>query len=135
MSHYRVTSAGSAYPLEALTGRVVGAAIEVHKELGPGYVEATYEDALAVELTLRGIPFLRQHPVHLTYKGHAVGESRLDFVVDEVLVVELKAVELLLAVHTAQLISYLKATHTRIGLLLNFNVPLMKEGVKRVILD
>lgn len=120
---------------DSLTGMVVGAAIEVHRELGPGYVESTYEDTLAVEFTLRGIPHQRQHVIHLDYKGHVVGEARLDFLVDSVLVVELKAVELLLSIHTAQVISYLKATHTHLGLLLNFNVPLMKDGIKRVILD
>ncbi len=135
MSNYSVRGADSAYPLETLSGRVVGAAIEVHRGLGTGYLEAVYEDALAVKFGLREIPFTRQHVIHLDYKGHSVGEARLDFLVDEVLVVELKAVDLLLAVHTAQVISYMRATRTRIGLLLNFNVPLMKEGIKRVILD
>ncbi len=125
----------SHYPLESLTGQVIGAAIEVHKELGPGYLESTYESALAVEFELRGIRACRQHPVHLMFKGHAVGESRLDFLVENVLVVELKAVEQLLPLHTAQLMSYLKVTECKLGLLLNFNTPIMKNGIRRIIKD
>lgn len=128
-------SRAGAYPLESLTGQVIGAAIEVHKELGPGYLESAYEEALAIELRLRGLNYARQYPVGLNYKGHSVGEGRLDFLVERVLVVELKAVELILAIHTAQLMSYLKATNCRLGLLLNFNVPVMKDGIRRIIRD
>jgi GxxExxY protein len=114
---------------------VIGAALEVHRHLGPGYVEAVYEEALAVELRLRGIPCARQHPVRVLYKSHAVGEGRLDFLVGGALVVELKAVEALLPVHKARVISYLKATDTHLGLLINFNVALLREGLQRVILS
>lgn len=103
--------------------------------LGPGYLEAVYEEALAVEMGLRGIPFVRQHLVRVAYKGHAVGEGRVDFLVDQVLVVEVKAVESLSQVHKAQVLSYLKATGGHLGLLINFNVALLRDGVQRVILS
>ena len=114
---------------------VIGAAIEVHRVLGPGYLESVYEEALAVELDLRGIPFERQKAVAVDYKGYAVGEGRLDLLVDSRLVVELKAVEALAPIHTAQVMSYLKAMRVPLGLLLNFNVPLLKAGIKRIILS
>ena len=114
---------------------VIGAAIEVHRILGPGYLESVYEEALAVELDLREIPFERQKVVAVDYKGYAVGEGRLDLLVDSCLVVELKAVEALAPIHTAQVMSYLKATRFPLGLLLNFNVPLLKTGIKRIILS
>jgi len=113
----------------------IGAAIEVHRVLGPGYLESVYEEALAVELNLRGIPFERQKTVAVNYKGHAVGEGRLDLLVDSRLVVELKAVEALAPIHTAQVMSYLKTMRLPLGLLLNFNVPLLKTGIKRIILS
>src|SRR5512134_2947555 len=92
--------------LDQLAHAVIGAAIEVHRLLGPGYVEAVYEEALCVELRLRGIPFMRQVTVPVDYKGHPVGEGRLDLLVGDLLVVELKAVEALAPVHSAQVISY-----------------------------
>ena len=115
--------------------RVIGAAIEVHRHLGPGYLERVYEEALAVELGLRGIPFERQRSFALDYKGHAVGEGRLDLLVDGCLAVELKAVDALAPIHKAQLISYLKATGLHLGLLINFSVPVLKQGIKRVVLS
>ncbi|MFA5689896.1 MAG: GxxExxY protein [Kiritimatiellales bacterium] len=118
---------------DELTSAVIDACIEVHKTLGPGYLESVYEDALAIELTLRSIPFERQKTINLTYKGNPVGQNRLDFLIDEILILELKAVETLSPVHTAQIISYLKATNLSLGLLLNFNTPLMKQGIKRVV--
>lgn len=119
--------------LDQLTHAVIGAAIEVHRHLGPGYLEAVYEEALAVELELLGIPFRRQVVIHVDYKGHKVGEGKIDLIVNESLVVELKAVETLLSLHSAQVISYLKATGHHLGLLINFNVPMLKDGIKRVI--
>ena len=119
---------------EEATNKVIGAAIEVHRQLGPGYLESVYEEALAVELTLRNIPFARQVVFALDYKGHKVGEGRMDFLADGCLVVELKAVEAFAPVHTAQAISYLKATKHRLALLINFNVPVLKDGIKRVAL-
>jgi GxxExxY protein len=120
--------------LDGLAKTVIGAAIEVHRELGPGYLESVYEQALAVEFGIRGITFVRQPAVGVTYKGEPVGNDRLDFLVAERLVVELKAVEQLAPIHTAQVISYLKATNLTLGLLINFNVRILSQGgIKRVI--
>ncbi len=120
--------------IEEAANKVIGVAIEVHRHLGPGYLESVYEDALAVEFGLRHIPFTRQVVFALDYKGHKVGEGRMDFLVDDCLIVELKAVEALAPIHTAQVISYLKATNRRLALLINFNVPILKDGLKRVAL-
>lgn len=124
-----------AVEVDELARRVIGAAIEVHRTLGPGYLESVYEEALGVELRLRGIPFARQHPVRVAYKDHTVGEGRLDFLVGQALVVEVKAVESLSQVHKAQVLSYLKATGRHLGLLINFNVSLLRDGVQRVVLS
>jgi len=118
-----------------VTEAVIGAAIEVHKALGPGFLESIYEEALCVELTLRGVRYTRQAPVAVDYKGHRIGESRLDLLVEDTVVVELKAVDALAPVHTAQVISYLKATGCRIGLLINFNVKRLTDGIRRIIHD
>jgi len=120
--------------IEDAASKVIGAAIEVHRQLGPGYLESVYEEAMAVELTLRGIPFARQVVFALDYKGHKVGEGRMDYLVDGCLVVELKAVETFAPIHTAQAISYLKATKHRLALLINFSVPVLKDGIKRIAL-
>ncbi len=119
--------------LNKLSGTVVDAAIEVHRALGPGYLESVYEEALAAELTLRKIPFERQKTISIDYKGFSVGESRLDLLVASQLIVELKAVASLAPIHKAQVLSYLKATGYQIGLLINFNVVVLKNGIKRVI--
>jgi GxxExxY protein len=118
-----------------VTEAVIGAAIEVHKTLGPGFLESIYEEALCVELTLRGVRFTRQAPVAVDYKGHRIGENRLDLLVEDNVVVELKAVDALAPVHTAQMISYLKASGCRIGLLINFNVKRLTDGVRRIVHD
>ncbi len=117
-----------------LSNAVIGAAIEVHRALGPGFLESVYEKALAYELRLRRVLFSQQHTIGVSYKGQMVGESRLDFLVDSCLVVELKAVEGLESIHTAQVLSYLKATQYSLGLLINFNVPILKQGIRRVAL-
>jgi len=119
--------------LSDLTAAVIGAAMEVHRELGPGYLESTYEVALSEELKIRGVPFLRQIAFEVCYKGIVVGEQRLDFLIDSKLVVELKAVEGLAEIHRAQVISYLKLANRRLGLLINFNVPVLRLGIRRVI--
>ncbi len=119
---------------ETVSRRVIGAAIEVHRTLGPGFLEAVYEEALCLGMTAQGIPFIRQHPVAVFYKGHAVGETRLDMLVDAQLIVELKAVDTLSAIHSAQLLSYLKATKLRTGLLINFNVKFLADGIRRLVL-
>ena len=113
--------------------RVIGAGIEVHRLLGPGYLEKVYEEALAIELALLDIPFRRQHPVSVPYKGHAIGEGFLDFLVGDCLIVELKAVIAFADIHRAQVMSYLKATGLTLGLLMNFHVPCLKDGIKRVV--
>jgi GxxExxY protein len=112
---------------------VVDSAIEVHRHLGPGYAENVYEDALCVEFQLRGISFARQFPIQLTYKGSAIGSGRLDLLVGKALIVELKTVEAVLPIHSAQVISYLKMTGLSLGLLLNFKTPLMKDGIRRIV--
>lgn len=119
--------------LDALAHEVIGAAIEVHRELGAGFLESVYESALCMELELRHIRFNQQCPVNVLYKGRYVGESRLDLLVENRLNVELKAVDQLHPVHTAQVISYLKALNLPLGLLVNFNVPVLKQGIRRVI--
>jgi GxxExxY protein len=116
-----------------LAEQVIGAAIEVHRHLGPGHGESVYEEALAHEMALRAIPNLRQHPFELRYKDHPVGTSRLDFLVAGLLVVELKSVDDLLPVHNAQVIGYLRALNLEVGLLLNFKVSRLTNGVRRII--
>jgi GxxExxY protein len=117
-----------------LSKLVVGAEIEVHRQLGPGHLESAYEEAMCIELSLRGIPFQRQYPVPLLYKGHPVGDSRLDLLIGGLLVVELKACEAILPVHRAKAIAYLRASGKQLALILNFNVQLMKEGIKCIVL-
>jgi GxxExxY protein len=121
--------------VERLASRVIGAALEVHSQLGPGFIESVYEEALCVELEMRGVPFVRQATISLNYKGRLVGEGRLDLLVGEILVVELKAVEALTPVHTAQVLSYLKITGLQLGLLVNFNVASLRQGIRRIILS
>jgi len=120
--------------MNELTGAVIGAAIEVHRVLGAGFLESVYEEALAMELELRGILFSRQKVVAVTYKGRRIGEGKLDLLVGETLIVELKAVTNLTPIHEAQVLSYLKMTRYPLGLLINFNVPLLKDGIRRIIL-
>ena len=121
--------------LNALCKGTIGAAIEVHRHLGPGYLESAYEEALAVELGLRSIRFERQVRVPVVYKNLVVAEQRVDLIVEGEIVVELKAVETLLPIHAAQLLSYLKAGAFQVGLLVNFNVPLLKQGIRRLLWD
>jgi len=106
-----------------LSYRVMKAVFEVHNALGPGFVEGVYEEALAYELELHGVPFERQKVVTVSYKGRAVGTHRLDFVVDGKIVLELKAVSALTDVFKQQTLSYLKATGLRLGILINFGTP------------
>lgn len=113
--------------------RVIGAAIEVHRHLGPGFSEQVYEEALALEFALGGVPYERQPAIEIRYKGRLVGWGRPDFVVGGVLVVELKAVSVLSPAHDAQLISYLKAVPSQLGLLLNFKETTLRRGIKRVV--
>lgn len=120
---------------DPLSAQVIGAAIEVHRILGPGLLESIYQRALCHELTLREIPHRPHPPVPVHYKGVDLGDDlELDILVAGQLIVELKAVERLHPVHEAQLITYLKLTGLRRGLLINFNVRLLKEGLKRIVL-
>ena len=121
--------------LDALAAWVIGAAIEVHRELGPGFGESIYEEALSIELNERQIPFTRQASLSIRYRSHVVGQQRLDLLIDNLLIVELKSVEQLIPLHQAQLLSYLKANGLTLGLLINFNVPVLKNGIRRVILS
>jgi GxxExxY protein len=117
-----------------LTGEVIGAAIEVHKALGPGLLESIYEESMCRELELRKIPYERQKELALEYKGFELNSVyRLDIVVADKLIVELKACESLEPIHEAQLLSYLKLAGIKVGLLINFNVPVLKEGLKRLV--
>ena len=117
-----------------LSEAIIGAAIEVHRRLGPGLLESVYEECLAVELTLCGLAFERQRRVPLEYKGRPVAaDLKIDFLIDACVVVELKAVEKILPVHGAQLLTYLRLTGKHLGLLINFNVPLLHAGVQRVV--
>jgi GxxExxY protein len=119
---------------DAIAYKVIGAAIEVHSELGPGFLENAYEEALAVELDARGIRHVRQYPVLVIYKGVTVGEYRLDFMIEDLLVVELKAVAEITNIHRAQVRAYLAATGHELGLVLNFNVARLRDnGIRRVV--
>jgi len=111
---------------------VIGAAIDVHRALGPGFLESVYEEALCMELYERGIPFTRQHEVIVHYKTREIGTGRVDIIVDESLIIELKAVDALAPVHTAQLLSSLRITGYPLGLLINFNVAALKDGIRRI---
>lgn len=112
--------------------RVVNAAIEVHRHLGPGYLESVYQAALEIELGLRGVNFERQAAFRVQYKGQEVGAGRLDLLAERSVIVEIKAVEHLNDVHLAQALSYLKATGLPFALLINFKVPVLLRGVKRI---
>ena len=119
--------------MDVLTRAVIGAAIEVHRTLGPGLDEGLFEAAICIEFNLRNIPFARQVIVGVAYKGEMIGDKRLDFIIDGKLILELKAVEQIAPVHKAQVLTYLKITGLKLGLLINFNVPLLKDGVIRII--
>jgi GxxExxY protein len=118
---------------DELAHAVIGAAIEVHRHLGPGFLENIYEEALCFELAERQISFERQKEISVIYKNQKIGKHRIDLLVAESLIVELKTVEDLGDIHQAQVISYLKATGLPLGMLLNFNVSIMKNGIQRVV--
>ena len=119
--------------LDRLARAVIGAAIEVHREFGPGLPEEAYEGAMAIELTARGIPFERQKRIEIVYKGVVVATGRIDLVVGGKLVVEIKSCETLVALHRMQTLSYMRLVNQPLGLLINFNVPVLKQGIRRVI--
>ena len=122
--------------LEDLSDRVIGAAIEVHRTLGPGLLESVYEIALEQELIARNISFERQKPVPIRYRGLVLDMGlRLDFVIGGEIVVELKSVERLIDIHRSQILTYLKLSGCKVGLLINFNVPILKNGIRRYVLN
>jgi GxxExxY protein len=118
-----------------LTKAIIGAAIEVHRALGPGLLESAYEECLCEELKLRGIPFERQKPLPVIYKGKQLDCGyRLDLVVANAVVLELKAIEAFAPIHDAQLLTYLRLGGWKVGLLINFNVPVLRDGIRRKVL-
>jgi GxxExxY protein len=120
---------------EVLTERVIASAIEVHRELGAGLLESVYEECLCKELQAGGIAFERQKELPVIYKGKQIGgHYRIDFLVDSSVVLELKSVDILLKVHEAQVLTYMRMSGIGIGLLLNFNVDVHKNGIKRFVL-
>src|SRR5947207_10366791 len=122
--------------INKLTETVISSAIEVHRALGPGLLESTYEMCLCRELSLRQIPFERERPIPVTYKGVRLDCGyRTDLVIDKRLLVEIKSVDSLASIHEAQLISYLKLGGWQVGLLINFNVELLKSGIRRRVLN
>ena len=121
--------------VEKVAHDLVDAAVQVHRALGPGLLESTYEDCICCELELRGISFERQKPLPLTYKGRKINSKyRMDLVVAGKVVIELKCVETIAPVHEAQLLTYLRLSKLRVGLILNFYVPVMRYGIRRFVL-
>ena len=117
-----------------LTHEIIGSAIEVHRELGPGLLESIYEECLLVELAQRGLDTVNQYPIPVAYKGNQLNSVyRCDLLVENKVVVELKTVDKIAEIHKAQLLTYLKITGLRYGLLLNFNVPTMRQGIVRML--
>ena len=118
-----------------ITERIIGAAIDVHRHLGPGLLESTYQSCLAKEMSLLGFDFEQQKPLPLEYKGLKLDCGyRIDFLVEKSVIIELKSVDTLLPIHEAQLLTYLRLSRCKIGLLINFNVPILKQGIKRMAL-
>ena len=129
-----VISTEEYHRLQELSKTIIGAAIEVHRELGPGLLESVYEECLRVELEAQGLKVNTQVDFPLIYKGEDTGKVfRIDMLVNNEFIVELKAVEMLKTLHEVQLVTYLKLTDRHMGLLINFNVPVLKEGIKRKI--
>jgi GxxExxY protein len=123
------------HELNQLSEKIIGLAIEVHRHLGPGLSEAAYERALCMELDQAGLSYRKQIGVPVIYKGEVIAEHRPDLVVADLIVVEVKAVERLAPVHTSQMITYLQITGLELGLILNFNEPVLRAGIKRVVLQ
>jgi len=121
---------------DELSNKIIGAAIEVHRHLGAGLLESAYEQALAREFDLQGISYRRQAPVPLVYKGVKLECGyRLDFLIDNLVIVELKTIERFLPIHDAQALTYLRLLNCKLCLLINFNIPALRNGIKRVVLN
>ena len=122
------------FNINSLSGKIIGAAIEVHKALGPGLLESAYEECLSYELGLGGLSLERQKPLPVQYKGRKLDCGyRLDIVVENAIILELKSCERIEPIHKAQLLTYLKLSGLHLGLLLNFNVAVMRDGIVRVV--
>ena len=120
--------------INKLSSRIIGAAIEVHKALGPGLLESAYEECICYELSIGGLSLERQKPLAVQYKGISLDCGyRLDVVVEDAIILELKSCEKIEPIHKAQLLTYLKLSEIKLGLLLNFNVTLMREGIVRIV--
>lgn len=120
--------------INELTGKIIGAAIEVHKNLGPGLLVSTYEECLCYEFKLRKIAYKRQKALPVVYKGIKLDCGyRIDVIAENVIILELKACENIEPIHKAQLLTYLKLTGLKLGLLINFNVPVLKDGIVRIV--
>ena len=119
---------------ENLVARIIGCALHVHRSLGPGYLEAVYHDAMAVELKVCDLPFQRELFIPIRYREQVLRGHKLDLVVAGKVVVELKAVERLQPIHASQVVAYLRASGLRVGLLMNFNTPILKSALKRIVL-
>ena len=130
-----VTKSTGADPLNKLTEQIIGCAIEVHRQLGPGLLEGTYEAALCIELNDAGLKYVKQPIFPVVYKGQAIGEYRPDLIVENLIVVEIKSVERFDPIFEAQVLTYLRVTQKRLGLLMNFNSRLLRDGIKRFVLD
>ena len=117
-----------------LTGRIIACAIEVHRHLGPGLLESVYESAMRIELRLAGLRSTRQLMFPIRYKGETIAEFKPDLIIDESVVVEIKSIERFDPIHTAQVLTYLRITGLRVGLLLNFNNAMLQTGIRRVVL-
>jgi len=120
--------------LEELTGKIIACSIAVHRELGPGLLESIYESALGIEFFQQGLRFKRQMPLQVAYKGQSIGEFRIDMLVEDSVVLELKSTERHDPVFEAQLLSYMKLGGYKVGLLINFNSVLLTKGITRLIL-
>jgi len=120
--------------INRVTDKIIGCAIEVHRGLGPGLLESAYEECLCFEFSQKGLSFTRQVSLPVTYKGVKLDCGyRMDIVVEDLVIIEVKAVEKLIPIHDAQLLSYLKMHNKKVGLLLNFHVPVLKKGLKRIV--
>ena len=122
------------YTHSEITSKIISCCLEIHSFFAPGLLESIYEDALTREFEIQDIAFERQKSIELNYKGRIIGNHRIDFLVEDEVVVELKAVEAINNIYLAQLITYLKVMDKRVGLLINFNVEKLQKGIKRIIL-
>jgi len=133
-NHHRGTEDTESLSESSLTGEIIGAAIEVHRHLGPGLLESTYEECMNFELAERRLRVERQRELPIFYKGRRLDAGyRIDLLVNEEVVIELKSVQRIEPIHEAQLLTYLKLAEKRYGLLLNFNVPVMRQGIRRLL--